>query len=778
MRADSPLFIPLGGVRGKGMEKQKNEIRNTYKKAQIQTDLIYTDSDFMKIIHFTILSFSLTFFFACNKSDKGNKKQFPAHSKTLKQSFAGSSACKECHQKEYKDWLGSDHQLAMQKADSNSVLADFNDKRFKSKGVDYHFYKNNGEYFVNTEGHDGKYHDFKIKYTFGVRPLQQYIVPFEKGKYQCLLSAWDTNSSKWFDLQPDLKIKHDEWMHWTGGSMTWNNMCADCHSTFVEKNYDESTESYNTTFVEINVGCEACHGPGAQHIEYYTNRDKYKDILPPKFYLDNNMDSKELVQKCARCHSRRSMVTNSFNFEGHYLDYYFPNLINYPVYEKDGQIQDEDYVVGSFMQSRMYNLEGVSCSNCHDMHTMKLKKEGNDLCLQCHEKKYDSYQHHFHKQNTEASQCINCHMTGRYYMGVDFRRDHSFRVPRPDQTVKYGTPNACNNCHKDKTAQWASDFIIEKYGKKRPKHFSDWLLPGQNGNIDSLKSLIIQTDFPEIVRATAVNLLSNQIYSKNELNVVLKMLEDKSPLVRREAIMTLVNMGQGYENAIEPRLNDSIRTVRIAAARYFVLNNIKIDNTGIEKAKNEFLTDLHVNSDFASGQHQLALYYMSQGDRKSAKKAYEKALEIDNYYNLSRMNLALMEYEDGNVEKAEKLYKKVIRQEPEYSYPYFMLGLLYNEKNRDKESLKYLGLACEKQPFILRAYYNYALKLQKSGNYKQADKVIDKALKVYPLDENMLYIKMLGKINGKKTGEAKEICKKLLEISPGNREYLRIMNSL
>ncbi|HEB61689.1 MAG TPA: tetratricopeptide repeat protein, partial [Bacteroidetes bacterium] len=473
-----------------------------------------------------------------------------------------------------------------------------------------------------------------------------------------------------------------------------------------------------------------------------------------------------------------SMVTNSFDYNGHYLDYYYPNLINYPTYEKDGQILDEDYVVGSFMQSRMYNLEGISCRDCHDMHTMKLKKEGNALCLQCHEKKYDSYQHHFHKSNTEASQCINCHMPGRYYMGVDFRRDHSFRVPRPDQTVKYGTPNACNNCHKDKTAQWASDFIIEKYGKKHPKHFSDWLLPGQNGNIDSLKNLIQQTDFPQIIRATAVNILSGQIYTQNELNVVVKMLDDKSPLVRREAISALVNMGKGFENAIEPGLKDSVRTVRIAAARYFIMNNLKTKNVAFEKAKKEFLTDLHVNSDFASGQHQLALYYMSQGDRKSAKKAYKKALEIDNYFNLSRMNLALMEYEDGNINKAEQLYKKVIQQEPDYSYPYFMLGLLYNEKNNDKESLKYLRLACEKQPFILRAYYNYALKLQKSGEYKQADKVIDKALKIYPADENILYIKMLGKINEKKTKEAKEICSKLLKISPGNQEYLKIMNSL
>ncbi len=725
--------------------------------------------------------FSLFVFFAnysCKQNDKIEKGQTHFTTEITQKSFAGSKECKVCHEKEYKDWMGSDHQLAMQKADSASVLADFNDAYFTGKGVKYHFFKKDSLYFVNTEGHDGKYHDYEVKYTFGFRPLQQYIVPFEKGKYQCLHSAWDDKSSKWFDLQPELKIKHDEWMHWTGGSMTWNNMCADCHSTFVEKNYEESSGAYHTSFVEINVGCEACHGPGAQHIEYYTDRDKYKDILPPKLYMNQNMNSKELVQKCARCHSRRSMVTNYFDYKGHFLDYYYPNLIRYPTYEKDGQILDEDYVVGSFMQSRMYNLESVSCSNCHDMHTMKLKKEGNNLCLQCHEKKYDNYRHHFHKQDTKASQCINCHMTGKYYMGVDFRRDHSFRVPRPDQTVKYGTPNACNKCHKDKTAQWASDFIIGKYGKKRQKHFSDWLLPALEGNLDSLKSLISQTDFPDIIRASAVNILSDQIYSPNELNIVLKMLEDKSPLVRREAIMTLVNIGKGYEKAIEPRLNDAIRTVRIAAARYFILNNIKIENTGFEKAKNEFLSDLHVNSDFASGQHQLALYYMSQGDRRLAKKAYEKALKIDNYFNLSRMNLALMEYEDGNIQLAEKLYKKVIEQEPEYSYPYFMLGLLYNEKSDNIKSLEYLKNAIEKQPPIPNAFYNYALKLQQAGKYKESLKVLDKALSLFPGNERMLYIRLLGEIKTNNKKKARLTCNELIKINPQNSDYKRILEDL
>jgi len=733
----------------------------------------------MRINKVIILFLTSIFLFpSCDFIQIKNKKQIILPPKIDADRFVGSEKCRSCHQKEYDDWYSSHHQLAMQKADSNTVLGDFDNITFLSKGVKYHFYKKDENYYVNTQGQDGNYHDYKIEYTFGVTPLQQYIVPFGNGKYQCLHSAWDAKKSRWFDLQPKLKIKHNEWMHWTGGSMNWNNMCADCHSTYLEKNYNSKTDSYHTTYAEINVGCEACHGPGDIHMDYYQNPDKYKNYFPPEMYMNSNMNSKELVQKCARCHSRRSMVTNSFDYQKHYLDYYYPGLMRSPVYNIDGQILDEDYVYGSFMQSRMYNSEGVSCRDCHDMHTMELKKQGNALCLNCHEPRYDSYQHHFHKINTDAAQCVNCHMPGRTYMGNDFRRDHSFRVPRPDQTAKYGTPNACNSCHNDKSAQWAADFIIEKYGTKRPKHFTDWLLPGLYGNMDSLSKLIEDTTFPEIIRATAVNILGEHISGNKEVKLLVNMLKDSSALVRREAIMSLLNLGDGFFAQVQSSLSDSIRAVRIAAARYFILNKIKIDKRVFQKAKKEYLTDLYVNADFASGQHQLALYYLSQGDRAEAKKAYLKALKIDNYFNMSRMNLALIEYEDGNIQKAEKLYLKVIEQEPEYSYPYYMLGLLYNEQNKQKKSIDYLAKACDKQPLIVRAYYNYALKLQQIKEFAKADAIINKALKKIPTDESLLYVKLLGVVILDKTPEAIDICNKLLKISPDNQNYRRIMNSL
>ena len=702
-----------------------------------------------------------------------------AKRKITADNFMGSESCKECHEKEYDLWMDSHHQLAMQLADSTTVLGDFDNANFTSRGVNYSFRKHLDSFIINTIGPEGNYKDFIIKYTFGVYPLQQYIVEFEKGRFQCLLAAWDSQSGKWFDLQPQLDIHHEEWMHWTGGSMTWNKMCADCHSTLVEKNFDNSTDSYNSTFVEINVGCESCHGPGDLHNSYYEKEKYYKakGVDAPKFYMPKDMGSKELVQKCGRCHSRRAMLTNVFDYEGHFLDHYNPNLLRYPTFEKDGQILDEDYVYASFMQSKMYHY-GISCRDCHDMHSLELRREGNALCLGCHLPKYDQFDHHFHEAGSEAAQCINCHMSGRYYMVNDFRRDHSFRNPRPDQTLLYGTTNACNSCHKDKSAQWASDFIKGKYGQIRPDHFSNSLLPALDGNLDSMQRLIATISYPEIARATAMNAYSEQIRSQNDVDFIKGFLKDTSALVRQETILALSNTGLDMTKEFQYLLDDPIRLVRIAAARYYVLNNIPLKNAHFEKAKTEFIKSLEVNADFASGQHQLALYYQSRGEIEASIHAYEKAIIIDNHYNMSRMNLALLVYQQGNVTYAEKLYNKVIEQEADYSYPYFMLGLLYNEEDDTKLALHYLSEASKREPFISRAYYNYALKLHETKKYELADQVLTKALEKAPEDESLLYVKVLGLIQLKDFQKAKQTIIKLIEIAPGNDSYNQLARDI
>lgn len=693
--------------------------------------------------------------------------------------FVGSEACASCHTKEFEEWQNSHHDLAMQEANSTTVLGDFNNADYISKGIRFKFFKKNGSFYVNTEGIGGTYDDYRITHTFGVYPLQQYLIEFPDGKYQCLLAAWDAEKGVWYDLQPDLEIHHSEWLHWTGGSMTWNKMCADCHSTNLKKNYDPIKDVYKTTYDIVNVSCEACHGPGSEHETYYNNLELNAKKNPPKLYMEKNMASKEVVQKCARCHSRRTQLTNHFDYEGDFLDHYAPFLIAPPAYELDGQINDEVYVYGSFVQSNMFQ-EGVSCNDCHNPHSLGLKMKGNTLCLSCHTPDYDDYSHHFHQQAQGGTQCVDCHMTGRTYMGNDFRRDHSFRVPRPDQTVLYGTPNACTNCHQDKSAQWATDAIVKNYGDERPKHFSDDLLAGYHGDLDAFYKVFSNLEYPEIVRATALNRYGNNALSEEDLSRIQSYLNDLSPLVRKEAIIALSTDYKEYiATKIEPLLLDSVRMVRISAASYF-----KNFNEGVfmedknKQAESDYNKELSVNADFASGQHRIALDYQARGYIDKAIEAYNKALEIDNYYNMSRVNMALLEYNRGNVNIAEQHYLKVTEQEPEFSHSFLMLGLLYNESGKTEKALEYLKLACEKEPKLFRSFYNYALKLQENNLNKESLDVLDEGLELYPNNENLLYVKLIGLLKLNRNQEAYALVQKLLLMSPNNSNYLSILRNL
>ncbi|UZH56531.1 tetratricopeptide repeat protein [Salinimicrobium tongyeongense] len=711
------------------------------------------------------------------KTDKENEYVNITETEQQKEGFVGSKTCMKCHQQEYNHWKNSHHDLAMTIADSTTVLGNFNNTFYEHKNVLTKFFKKGEKYYVNTEGPDGQYHDYEVIYTFGVYPLQQYLVAFPQGEFQALLTAWDSEKQQWFSLEQELEVQHEDWLKWTGGSMRWNTMCADCHSTNLEKNFDPASREYHTTFSEINVSCEACHGPGKAHTSYYQQNSPIDS--PPEFYMANGMSSNEIVEKCARCHSRRSQITEKFDYKGHFLDHYNPELLVYPTYEMDGQIKDEDYVYGSFIQSKMYQA-GVSCLNCHNTHTTETFKSGNKLCLKCHQSSYDEPSHHMHQEGTEATLCINCHMTGKIYMGNDFRRDHSFRIPRPDQSVLYGTPNACNTCHQEKSAQWASDKITENFGEERKSHFSDLLIPGQLGDVSALEQLIIAKEQPDIVRATAVRLLSAYDLSPQQITLLKNAGQDLSPLVRNEVVKALSQYKRPELNQyIASLLQDNTRLVRINAARFFIMNNIPVmDKLAYKKAQKEYFEYLKINADFPTGQHELGLFYQAAGNHEKAIKAYQRALEIDSYNNRSRMNMAYLQYQMGNIAIAESLYKNVTEQEPQFAEAYYMLGLLYNETGKQKQAGRFLSMACGLEVPFARACYNYALLLQQNGDYKNSIEVLDKALKHFPNQENLLYVRLIAELKLQEEERALKTVEALIQIAPQKANYIQIKKEL
>ena len=698
--------------------------------------------------------------------------------------FVGDDACKKCHETEYKDWEGSHHDKAMQLANRKSILADFKGEKFISQGVTSKFFSKGEEFFVNTEGPDGKNHDYKIIYTFGITPLQQYIVQFPDGRYQCLRTAWDTEKNKWFDLYPDFKVVHSEWLHWSRGGLNWNTMCSDCHSTNVRKNYDPETKGYDTKYALINVSCEACHGPGKQHVEE-ANRLGTAYKASGAMQMTLNTKPKELVDQCARCHMRREQISEFFNFEGTMLDHYFPQLITDRLYFIDGQILDEDYVYGSFVQSKMYQ-NNVTCSNCHNPHSLELKFQGNALCAQCHIPDiYDTPKHHFHEVGSEAGQCTSCHMTGRYYMGNDFRRDHSFRIPRPDLSLKYSTPNACSECHKDKDDEWAWQAFKENHGIPDNQHFSELLAPGLHGDPkgkESLLKLIQDTIQPEIARASAVGGLQYYL-NADDIAKLMAFLDDSSPLVRGATLDVLGNINTtDYSTYLLPLLKDEKRSVRVKA--FYALGGLDEGQIPTQykevydKVKKEFFTYLNATSDFAGGMAKKASYYLKKGDLDKAIENYEKGLEIDNLNNIVRTSLANLYYRNGELDKAENAFKTIIDQEPEYGPTYYSLALLLAEEGRSKEAIAQLEKAIEHMPENIRAYYNLSLLYDNANERVQAKNTLLKGLSISPTNEDLLYTLAFLYSKYGETEKAIEIGTQLVQLYPDNQNYKSFLQQL
>jgi len=709
---------------------------------------------------------------------------------TLYAQYTGSERCQSCHEQEYADWLGSDHDRSMMKADSTSVLANF-DTVFNGDGVTSRFFMENDRFFVNTQGSDGQYQDFEVLYTFGVRPLQQYMVQFPGGRLQCLRTAWDTNKKVWFDLYPDTQVELDEFIHWSKGGLNWNMMCSDCHSTLVRKNFDPGKNTYNTTYSIINVSCESCHGPGQEHVRI-TESEEYKNspVKPTyigKLYMGKATPSRQLVDQCARCHSLRTQHTGFYDHEGTFLDHYTPDWLRDDQYFADGQILGEDYVYGSFIQSKMYN-RGVKCSDCHNSHSMKLKFDGNKLCLQCHvPDKYDTKAHHFHKIETPAAQCISCHMPGRYYMGNDFRRDHSFRVPRPDLSDKYGVPNTCNDaaCHGDKTAKWSADAVVKWYGPTRVKHFSDALAPGRNRTRDAVPALVdvaADTSQPALARSTAIMYLGD-IATEEAYNSIVKMLKAQDPIVRSYSAKALEPYPAAAKTTqLAPLLKDEKLSVRVAALSSLVdaqRNTLStVDQANFDKVFVDYWAGLQLRADFPAGQMEIARYYERTGNQPLAEQAYLKAITLDNRFNAARMNLANIYYGQSRFTDAETMFLKVIEQEPLFSSAYYSVGLLQAEQGNMEKAAGYLKTASELAHDNDRIFYNYGLVLQQLGRNNEAEKAFKDGLKINQVSESNLYALTSLYYNQQRMKDAQSTASRLVKISPQNKDYQQLLNTI
>lgn len=702
--------------------------------------------------------------------------------------FTGDVTCKSCHTKEYMEWQSSHHFMAMQPANDSTVKGDFNNVVFTSDGVSSRFFKKSNQFFINTQGEDGKNHDYEIKYTFGFTPLQQYLVKFPGGRMQVTRASWDTQKKKWFHQYKGQKIPPGDWLHWTGNAQNWNTTCADCHSTDLKKNYALESDTYHTTYSAVNVSCEACHGAGKNHIDYIKKEYQKGDKIPGSMLqLAKNAGQIAQINTCAPCHARRTAVSNNKFASAELLDDFIPEIPSVGSFHADGQVNEEDFIYTSFLQSKMFHA-GVKCSNCHNPHSGKVVLTANNLCMQCHQKKYNESSHTFHAANTAGSECISCHMPGKYFMGNDYRHDHGFRVPRPDLSVKYGTPNACNNCHDDKSSRWAADAVSKWYGPKRKYHFAEDLIPGSRAGSNSelyllnLLNLLKNTTVPNIVKATVASYLAN-IPTQNSLNALLGCLKEKDAQIRYRALRSLVNFDpRGWLNAAAPLLKDQVRAVRVAAADLFL--TLPADQlpsgyaSALSAAKNDLIDYLYSQADFASGNIMLGDYYMRLQDNSNAEKFYLRGLKKDSLLNLARLNLSVIYNLDGKNEQALQVLKTAERIDPRNERIYYNIALLYNEMQDTGNALINFEKAVQLKSTNPRLYYNYGLLLLMNTYVKKAEAILQKGLTFSAEDEGVNYALAYLYLKQKQPYKALSHASILKKINPNNPEYASIFAEL
>lgn len=723
--------------------------------------------------------------------------------------FVGGKECIGCHKREYDLWKNSNHDNSMDIASDSTVRADFNNTELESNGVKHRFYKKDGKFFVFTKGEGGNMAEYEVKYTFGVKPLQQYLVPFEKGKYQCLPIAWDTEKKKWFDMASMVysqeELKTHSYFYWTNQSQNWNGMCAECHSTNLQKNYNPENDSYNTTWSDIDVNCESCHGPGSIHLMWAKFGKGSGDIDNNKGLLlkTSGTTSKQFVEACAPCHSRRTSFGPDGHTESYLFNKYRPSNISTPTYYADGQILDENYEFGSFTQSKMY-MHDVKCSDCHDSHSNKFKFEGNALCTQCHKaEEFDTFRHHFHKYKNETGNpvknkfgenvpvgegvlCVNCHMPGKYYMGIDFRRDHSIRIPRPDLSVKYNVPNACNTCHAEKSNEWSASYIEKYFGENRKYTYEIALIEGslRKSGADTSLIRIIKSDlYPEIVRATALQYLSAYGDNPNAVALIQEMLTSPEPLIREAAVDVFAsNNNSVLVNNIIYQLNDPVKMVRIAAAAK--LSSITKDNFNSEqflllsKVLEEYLSTLLYTEDFPTGKYNLGNFYAERGYYPEAIVFYNHAIKMDSLFYPAKSNLALLYYNTGAFADAEKLFINLISNHPEYTEGYYYLGLLYAEQKKYIEASDILEKGVAKNPENGKLYYNLGIIYQYLNNFPKAESNLIKVYSLTPDEFNVLYALSDFYIKKQDYRKAKKYAEEIKNKYPSNNDGIKLLNYL
>jgi predicted CXXCH cytochrome family protein len=696
--------------------------------------------------------------------------------------YAGSKSCRECHQASYDLWMGSDHQLAERLPDPKMDQEAFDPPReFKHPSLTSDITSEEDRFLIKTLGLSGKKEPFEVERVIGETPLRQYLVKLPRGRLQAVDLSHDPHKNEWFNVFGDEERQAGEWGHWTGRGMNWNTQCASCHNTRLRKNYDETTDSYHTAMAEMSVSCEACHGPMKAHVDWRKEFAGTTEKDPTLRKFDNT----QWLATCGKCHSRRTELTGDFKPGDRYLDH-FSHVIpdESGIYYADGQVREENYVLTSFLSSKMHHA-GVRCVDCHEPHTSKILQQGNALCMRCHTGSYpnspkiDPPTHTHHKLNGEGGQCVNCHMPQTTYMQRDPRRDHGFTIPDPLLTKEHGIPNACNRCHTDKDTDWAIAAVDKWYGARmdRPtRKRAQWIAKARAGAAGSRENLLqlLREEKTPFWKAVATELLYPWTNDPEVTNQLLGNLTHTNALLRgttARALDPIARRGDTrIDTALGKLLDDPVRKVRVDAA-WTLRDRVSTQS----EAGGDLLRALTYNVDMPTGALQKGVYHLDRKEPEKAEHYFRLAIKLDNYSAPLRHEFAIALSMMNRPNEAIDELNEAIRLDPNEAEYHYKLALAWNETGQTNKTVKSLVKAVQLNPSHSRAWYNLGLARNQAGQPEAAIAALLKAENVEQNDPSIPYARATILANLRRMPEAIEAAQRALQIQPSYTPALQFL---
>jgi len=404
--------------------------------------------------------------------------------------YVGSKRCKDCHWREYDTWKNTLHSKFMQLPNEYSVIGDFernnklttkisnNAPQLAGEEVHTTMFKKNGRFYVNTIGPDWEAHNYEITNVIGIGRRQNYLTKFPNGELHVLPVEWDANIETWIDLNGLEKNFPGDGEYWSDLKSIWQFKCGGCHVTGIKANYDKINNVFDTAWVDSGIGCEACHGPGGNHVKAAS---KYFDYEKETIINPAKLPWRQRAMVCGQCHNWGASTTEIFPYaEGFPKHYsyshgYLPGKALYLFYIEEPKEKKKHHQQYNEWKTSVHAKAGIMCTNCHSVHQKEdlkiamTKLTSDSLCMDCHITLLRRAAHRIHTFGS----CVACHMPRT--MGHE--HSHTFQFISPRLSIAAGgvekQPNSCSNCHyhKDTPLESLAEFLDSAKISDMPRPF-------------------------------------------------------------------------------------------------------------------------------------------------------------------------------------------------------------------------------------------------------------------------------------------------------------------